>query len=146
MSRLMSIATAAGLAALIVLAAFSCSSSRDDAKAAGVTVDRLAEDLRVLESTLRAEIEGAKSQSLILFVLGLGIGILGFLVVQHQIKRVRLTQSDKTHVVSSQEAPGPGTAGKTQAQGTVVVKAKTASAKKKSAAKKGTGAAGTSLD
>ena len=144
MSRVMSIATAAGLAALIVLAAFSCSSSRDDAKAAGVTVDRLAEDLRVLESTLRAEIEGAKSQSLILFVLGLGIGVLGFLVVQHQIKRVRLTQSDKTNVVASQEAHNSGLAKKTPAQGTVVVKAKPASAKKKSAAKKGTDAAGTS--
>jgi uncharacterized protein HemX len=118
------------LCAGIGLAVFSCSSAKDSGKAADSSLDRLAEDVKTLETSLRAEIAGAKRSSLILFVIGLGSGLLAFLFIQHQLKRVRLASGQQPNTVP------PKAADKAVSARSKAVKKKPAAAKKSSAAKK----------
>ncbi len=114
---------------VVVLVVFSCSTSKSGA-APALTQEQLAEKITTLETDLKKEIAEAKSQSLILFVVGIGLGALGFLFVQHQIKRVRLEFGRRTHTVPPRAGDG-GSAGST-----VVSKKEQPSVKKQPAAKK----------
>jgi len=119
------------VAVLVVvgLVVFSCSTSKSGS-APELSKEQLAEKITTMEADLKKEIAEAKSQSLVLFVVGIGFGALGFLFIQHQIKRLRLELGHRAQTV-------PPKARGDEAVGSPVVSQKEQpSVKKQPAAKK----------